>query len=400
MRMRATTLSLLTACLLPVLPAHAGDCPDTESRSAAQLTAEATPLLSQLAAPLDQAESGLISGYLHKAGASSRSQDYVLRNYARVALAATQLREARYDSARQTLSQVELDSPAAVRAALLLAESYRMQGQHPTAASWMLRIAERYSSDPEALSGLLLAAEDAARRGDIATALAVYSRVLEKSLANLDEIRDLNGNRDALYQVILEGRIDNTRAVSSEVIQRTLGDPESDSLHHFARLKGMDDQLACLRKEAESHRETSFSASLGNAQDSAFLVMLENEKALTQTDIRAAEQALATASPYDDRAQLEARLSEARQALDTINTRLAEIGRSAAAGQEKNAEALARLEAQIASLEHEQATARAAINSSLEKVLNRLLGDYREMAGEAQLGRAEMKQLFSRVGAN
>ena len=324
----------------------------------------------------------------------------MLRNYARVAMAAALLDRQSYDEARQALTQVELDSPAAVRAALMLAESYRLQGQHGVAAQWMLRIADRYSSNPDALSGLLLAADDAAERGDIANALAVYSRVLDKSLGNIDEIRALRGQPEQLYQVVISGRIDNTRAVSSEVIQRTLSHAQSDSLKHYARLKRIGTEMACLQRQEKNLRESSFSASLGSAKDSAFVTMLENEQRLTEADIERLEKELAQALPYDDTTELQGKLDEARGALATIESRLTSLKQNAASEGQGQRGQLAAVKARIEELSRRQSESQAAINHNLALVLDELLADYREMAGEAQLGRAQMKQLFSRVGAN
>ena len=399
--MKAYRLYLVICLLAPAAASVASGtgCPQYREFAASALSEPGQQVAGQLTTALDTAEAEMLARYLDRAADSGRSSDYVLRNYARVALAAAHLNRQSYDQARQALAQVELDSPAAVRAALLLAESYRLQGQHSVAAQWMLRIADRYSSNPDALSGLLLAADDAAQRGDIANALAVYSRVLDKSLGNIDEIRALRGQPEGLYQVVISGRIDNTRAVSSEVIQRALSHAGTDSLLHYARLKRIAGEMACLAQREESLRETSFTASLDSAKDNAFTTMLESEKRLTQSDIEQLQASLAQADPYDDTDAMQRRLDEAREALATIERRLNDIQQSAPAESTQRKD-LKAVQARRALLAARQAESQAAINQHLSKVLDELLADYREMAGEAQLGRAQMKQLFSRVGAN
>lgn len=400
--MKATRLffaSALTWLVASVQAAETG-CPSYAAFLPAPLQQHSQTLLGQLSVPLDQAPQTQVAAYLQHASNPSSSSEYVLRNYARVALAASHLHRQSYGQARQTLAQVELDSPAAVRAALMLAESYRLEGQFSVAGQWMLRIAERYSSNPDALSGLLLAADDAAYRGDIANALAVYSRVLEKTLGNIEEIRQLKSEPDSLYQVVEEGRIDNTRAVSSEVIQRTLSSAQSDSLAHYARLKSIAGELQCLVRREEALRESSFSSSLGNAKDSAFITMLENEKRLTLDDISDMESQLAAASPFDDTRDLSERLEQARGALTTIETRLSALQHSNEPQADGQRQQLASVQQRISALEAQQTESRDAINRNLSLVLDGLLTDYREMAGEAQLGRAQMTQLFSRVGLN
>lgn len=388
----------LMAMLATAAPmTFASDSCASASAQTASLSSQHHDVLQQLGNRLDQASSPLLNGYVSQTQTSSRSSDYVLRNYARVAVAATLVSNNQYEQARQALAQVELDSPAAVRAALLLAESYRLQGDNPRAAQWMLRIADRYASDPDALDGLLLAAEDAAERGDIGTALAVYSRVLEHSLNNLNAVKALASKEQDLYEVIVSGRIDNTRSVTSEAIQRVLRDVDSDSLHHYRLLNVTAAELACLERQRDALKADSFEASLGNAQDAAFATMLKNERSLAEADREAARAALDNASPYDDLIDLEARLAEAEDALGTIETRLAEINARNQAALGAHRGSLADLEARLEALTARRAESQAVINASLARVLGALQRDYREMAGEAQMGRAQMQQMFALV---
>ncbi|MDF1821760.1 MAG: hypothetical protein P1U64_09315 [Alcanivoracaceae bacterium] len=391
----STKMALIGALTISVY-AHAGDnaCQDSPGVSGT-LEGAAAAVAVSLNQPLDQADPAPLSHYLSASADSSRSSDYVMRNYARVALAASQVRQGAFDQARQILTQVELDSPAAVRAALLLAESYRMQGQQEVAGKWLLRIADRYSSDPDALSGLLMAADDLAERGEASTALAVYSRVLEKSLANINSLKGLAEDTSSLYQIMMEGRIDNTRAVNSEVIQRALRGSRFGAVEHYRNLLQAQRQLACLESRQETLREKAFEASLSNTNEAAMVTMLEGEATRTRADIAAMEAQLAAANPWDEVEDLQNSLAQARESLATQQKRLQELRPAVASQAGMTAEQQQALEQRIDDLRQQVSSDRDQINQALRQVLLSLRDDYRELAGDAQLGRASMLQLYA-----
>lgn len=390
----ASILTLHTLALSATAHASGGICPAHSDASGA-LEGPAAGVAVALNQPLDQADPAPLSRYLSASADSPRSSDYVMRNYARVALAAVQVRQGAYTEARQVLTQVELDSPAAVRAALLLAESYRMQGQQEVAGQWLLRIADRYSSDPDALSGLLMAADDLADRGQASTALAVYSRVLEKSLANINSLKGLAEDTDSLYQIMMEGRIDNTRAVNSEVIQRALRGSRFGAVEHYRNLLVAQQQLGCLEGHQETLREKAFEASLSNTNEAAMVTMLEGEMQRTRADIDAMEASLAAANPWDEVEDMQNELARARESLATQQQRLQELRPAVASQAGMTVQEQQALEQRIASLRQQISNDRTQINQALRQVLLSLRDDYRELAGDAQLGRASMLQLYA-----
>lgn len=392
----STKLALLCALLAGTASAQADTraC-DASPGTGQTLGGQAGSVALTLNQPLDQADPAPLTEYLNTSADSSRSSDYVIRNYARVALAAGQVRQGAFEQARQVLTQVELDSPAAVRAALLLAESYRMQGHQEVAGKWLLRIADRYSSDPDALTGLLMAADDLAERGQGSTALAVYSRVLEKSLANINDLKTLADDTDSLYQILMEGRIDNTRAVTSEVIQRALRGSRYGAVEHYRSLLVGQRQLACLESRQETMREKAFEASLSNTNEAAMVTMLEGEVQRTLADINAMEATLAAANPWDETDALKEELASARESLAIQQQRLRELRPAVASEDGFSAEQQQALEERIARLREQIDSDRTQINQALRQVLLSLRDDYRELAGDAQLGRASMLQLYA-----
>src|SRR5690606_25985407 len=149
------------------------------------LTGASTRLVLQaLVDPLHASDrASRFEQYLAAPVTAPNSARQVATSHARLVLAAEHIRAARYDQARQVLAQVDLASTVAVDAALLMAESWRLQGDDQRAQAWLMRVAQRYSSDPRALEGLLLSAQDLAASGKVREAWALYNLINDKVLA-------------------------------------------------------------------------------------------------------------------------------------------------------------------------------------------------------------------------
>jgi prophage DNA circulation protein len=223
----------------------------------------------------------------------------------------------------------------------------------------------------------------------------VYSRVLEKSLANINSLKGLAEDTSSLYQIMMEGRIDNTRAVNSEVIQRALRGSRFGAVEHYRNLLQAQRQLACLESRQETLREKAFEASLSNTNEAAMVTMLEGEATRTRADIAAMEAQLAAANPWDEVEDLQNSLAQARESLATQQKRLQELRPAVASQAGMTAEQQQALEQRIDHLRQQVSSDRDQINQALRQVLLSLRDDYRELAGDAQLGRASMLQLYA-----
>ena len=180
--MRSLSISAFACSALLSLNALAADA-DSQQHAAAQADpslhcpaattqaitdASTRMVLKALVDPLQASDrTSLFEQYLATPVASPNSARQVASSHARVVLAAEHIRAGRHEQARQVLAQVDLASTVAVDAALLMAESWRLQGDDRQSQAWLVRVAQRYSSDPRALEGLLLSARDLAASGKV-----------------------------------------------------------------------------------------------------------------------------------------------------------------------------------------------------------------------------------------
>lgn len=111
---------------------------------------------------------------------SLSAEEHWLRQKALLTVAADDLVEGDIDQARRRLRRVPTDSPAAVDAALLLAESFRLAGDTEQAQSWYLRVGERFPHERPALEGVVSAATSLESQAP-ETAAALYDDVSEKA---------------------------------------------------------------------------------------------------------------------------------------------------------------------------------------------------------------------------
>ena len=121
----------------------------------------------------------------HKA--DTVAQQY-LQDRARLLLAARALRDDRTESARQLLRVIARGSPVAVDAALLLAHSYRVEGNDKDALQWFLRVVHQYPEYPSALRGLLRAGDDLMNDGHTSMANRLFHEAGQNALAMLQQL--------------------------------------------------------------------------------------------------------------------------------------------------------------------------------------------------------------------
>lgn len=115
---------------------------------------------------------------------------YFLAQRALLAVSGEMLQRGNFDKARQLLGSVEVDSPVAVEAALLLADSWRMQGNPKKARDWYLRAGQQFPHERLALKGMLAAAR-AMESETPGIAATLYDRVHERALAGAQVLEQI-----------------------------------------------------------------------------------------------------------------------------------------------------------------------------------------------------------------
>src|SRR5690606_9016549 len=154
----------------------------------------------------------------------SRTEQHVIINLLRLRLAAVQMQRDDFELGRDTLRQIDTDSPAALQASLLMAESYRLTGQAQEARSWFLRTAHHYPYRTATLDGLISAARDEQQHNPGLSA-ALYSEISRQSQYALDQLNQLHrgGNVDPMT-IILPSPLDDE--IRQALLRRCLQHPE------------------------------------------------------------------------------------------------------------------------------------------------------------------------------
>jgi hypothetical protein len=340
----------------------------------------------QVLLALSEADQGsrreVLEQYLANPPTRITAVERVALNRSRLALAADYLTESRFPEARQLLSAIELDSPIAVQASLLLAESFQLEGDHARSAQWMLRTGQRYGADPDALKSMLERANELRYQGEQRQAFALYNMVQSQILSNAEQVGSLRSEADRLIAQLLRTRLDESRAAQSQMLKQMINDTDSSLLMDLGALARSAGQRECLEKQQRKISETAFENSAQQARITPFLTMLDREEGMMT---RRLEQ-LGEPTQPDQQAEQ----AEIRQQLEVLRSR-----RQALLDEQQQLPGeAARTHRQIAdritALDEQNAQRRQRIREQLDLLSSELMARYRELAAESQYGRATL----------
>lgn len=154
--------------------------------------ASADAVIESLAALSDSPGEDVRSA-LNAARQLAPAERLVLENHLRVRQGAQMMANGHHAEARAILKTVETDSPAAVHAGLLIAESFRLEGATAKAKDWFLRTARFYPYRLQTLEGLMRAA--ASQRPDNnGLASALYAEIETQARYGLDQLEKLTAS--------------------------------------------------------------------------------------------------------------------------------------------------------------------------------------------------------------
>ncbi|WP_303761512.1 lipopolysaccharide assembly protein LapB [Alcanivorax jadensis] len=384
--MRAITLAvsfLLGTLVPPTLQAAAADC-RADTSHALVLSTRDQQLLEVLGAHASNSHTPGLIRYNDQAGSINKP---ILGNYARLRLAAMALRDGDTDFARQQLSQVEQNSPAAVDAALLLAESYRRDGDRQRARTWFVRIAARFPGNPRAVSGLVLAGDDWRKQGAMEQALPVYNLALNKVAENMKALQTLADDPDRLYRSLTNSVAGNSTTVMDQLVLAMVRDRDSQVLDATRKLINASNVRKCLHEQEKTLHNAIQHATARDLSNGAFRTAARREKAATEQEIADLQRVLANAPNAED---FQVRLTEARDRLQRINERLQRLGSTALPPELE--ERKRQMQTNKQRVETEIEDARQQVRQALKAQLPELQRFYRNLAGEAQLGKAQLLQ--------
>lgn len=200
------------------------------------------------------AEEKALEDALRAAQTLMPAQKLVVQNYLRLRQGAWLMSNQHYAAAREIFKSIHTASPSGVTAGLLIAETYRLEGQPDVAKDWFLRAARHYPYRTKTLSGLMRAAQDQ-RPENNAVSIALYNEVAAQAEAALAQLRALNasGQLDPLA-IIFPSYLDEE--VRNALLQRCLQFPDRDLLRETAKLRQAVDAVLSLRVKSNALNKT------------------------------------------------------------------------------------------------------------------------------------------------
>lgn len=313
----------------------------------------------------------------------------VLRNHLLLREGAQALATGHYSEGRELLKQVETDSPSAVQASLLIAESYRLEQQPDQAKEWFLRTAHHYPYRAQTLSGLISAANDQPVE-QTGLALALYSKAREQADFALSELQQLKASEfiDPLA-VIFPSQLDEQ--VRQAFLQRCLHNPDEDLLSESARLQQAVHSLLHLQtqRQALGSKLESLQEQLRDYQQQRHI--LQNQLESLAARQRSLESQLIPNNLGDDQVRIRRQLSQLRNQSIRMKNRIAFIDRTS----EQLPAMVDKLNTDIQQL-HQQAMAQLqgsnrAVKTVLESSYQAYYSELRNLAAEARLQHAERR---------
>lgn len=171
---------------------------------------------------------------------------YFLAQRALLAVSGELLEAENFDKARDLLGSVEVDSPVAVEAALLLSDSWRMQGNRKKARDWYLRAGRQFPHELLALEGMLAAAHtmETAAPGIAAT---LYDQVYEGAMNSSEILEEIPQEKMASgLNWLLSGEHALPAALHSQLSQRILSRGKQSLMTLEAQREDSAISLRCI----------------------------------------------------------------------------------------------------------------------------------------------------------
>ena len=233
----------------------------------------------------------------------------------------------------------------------------------------------------------MLAGDDWRNQGADALALPVYNLALTKAAENLNALDQLSSQPEQLYRTLTNTVAGNSTTVMDQLVLAMVRDNDSQVLTATRQLIAAHHQQKCLdRRETDLHNAIQH-ATARDLTNGAFRTAAKREKTATEQEIADLQRILQNAPDADE---LNAQLVDAQERLERLNTRLNKLGGTALpAALQQRKDQLAREKQQV---ESNLTDARRRVREALQAQLPELETFYRNLAGEAQLGKAQLLQ--------
>lgn len=175
----------------------------------------------------------------------------MLAQRALLAVAGEYLRAGELEHSRELLRSVPVESPVAVEASLLLADSWRMEEEPNKARDWYLRAGQRFPHELLALQGMLSAAR-ALEHNAPGAAAALYDRVQALAKKSADQLAGVpDGEQSPGLGWLVSTDNDLPPALHHQLARRVLARGE-ESITSLGRHKARNrTDLRCVLQQAE-----------------------------------------------------------------------------------------------------------------------------------------------------
>lgn len=217
--------------------------------------------------------------------------EMLLQDRGRLYLSAMEIRQQEFEAARARLKQISTASPVAAEAGLLIAESWRLQGNHEESLNWFLRVGRHFPDDMNALHGLLSAAASLQQGGHSREAAALYGEVVEKSLDAVAKLEDLPDDPDALLDILFfrQHSMPPTlrRQITGEILAGMTDLSRTRQVYHEAtrEWRCLLEQQQRLELQGERLRQHSSRLTQASALVDASLTELDQETGLLEKEL-------------------------------------------------------------------------------------------------------------------
>lgn len=316
--------------------------------------------------------------------------EMLLQDRARLYLSATEIHQQKFDDARQRLKLINTGSPVAAEAGLLIAESWRMQGDKHESLQWFLRVGRHFSDDSNALHGMLRAAESMQETGHRREAAALYREVVDKALGTVKLLESLPEDQDARVETVFSRQHPMPPAlrqrITSEMINETSNLATTRQIYREASREWQCLLQQQQQLELQSERIRQHSDRLAKAS-----TLVEESMPAIEKEISSLEKQLVSKDFSAPQLAIRKRLGQARNEKIRLDAQRGFIDRTRHMLPQALAETEQKLQAVTESFSGIRQQASQDLFNAAENAIAKTATTFRDIAGESQRRLAEMQ---------
>jgi hypothetical protein len=281
------SLCVVVAILTLVPTSHASVCKSRHADSKQTLPQATQRLIDALTGKIKNREQRL--DVMYSAATAEGHTSFTgqfLAQRALLMVAGEYLSSGKFESSRTLLHDVPIDSPVAVDAALLLAESWRLSGDPTKARDWYLRAGQRFPHELMALKGMVSAAQAMETRSPGAAA-ALYDRVHDLAQRNSSLLSSVQEDGAALgLEWLLSADKELPPTLHRQLVQRVLSLGEQSVTTLGKRKARNESDLRCIMTQARKVQSARDTVTTRQRKMSASLANLENQISIRESQVQ------------------------------------------------------------------------------------------------------------------